>query len=219
MPVLIKRYANRKLYNTQTSRYITLKGIAELLEGGEDVRVIDNESGEDITSITLSQILVDTERSHRAMPGSLISGIFQRGGDVLYEALTRGVDDASERIEDFQRTMRRLLRVRHGDADLGDEANGLDDGPRLDGRPFAPDLDQLVQRTIERVLKALDVPRRSDIDAVNARLDRLIEALGRPAARGAPPRGGHRCSARTRKRPPSSPHPNGPAARSAPEAT
>jgi polyhydroxyalkanoate synthesis repressor PhaR len=177
MPVLIKRYANRKLYNTQTSRYITLKGIAELLEGGEDVRVIDNESGEDITSITLSQILVDTERSHRAPPGSLFSGIFQRGGDVLYEALSRGVDDASERIEDFQRTMRRLLRVRHGDADAANALDAADDRPG-DGRAFAPDFDQLVQRTIERVLRALDVPRRADIDAVNARLDRLIDALG-----------------------------------------
>ena len=177
MPVLIKRYANRKLYNTQTSRYITLKGIAELLEGGEDVRVIDNESGEDITSITLSQILVDTERSHRAPPGSLFSGIFQRGGDALYEALTRGVDDASERIEDFQRTMRRLLRVRHGETDAANALGDADDR-QGDGRAFTPDFDQLVQRTIERVLRALDVPRRADIDAVNARLDRLIDALG-----------------------------------------
>jgi polyhydroxyalkanoate synthesis repressor PhaR len=177
MPVLIKRYANRKLYNTQTSRYITLKGIAELLESGEDVRVIDNESGEDITSITLSQILVDTERSHRAMPGSLFSGIFQRGGDVLYEALSRGVDDASERIEDFQRTMRRLLRVRHGEANLSPEdERAAEHGS--DGKHLATDLDQLVQRAIERVLKALDVPRRADIEAVHARLDRLIEALG-----------------------------------------
>ena len=178
MPVLIKRYANRKLDNTQTSRYITLKGSADLLESGEDVRVIDNESGEDITSITLSQILVDTERSHRAMPGSLFSGIFQRGGDVLYEALSRGVDDASERIEDFQRTMRRLLRVRHGEADLPPEDERLDEPHGRDGKPLATDLDQLVQRAIERVLKALDVPRRADIEAVHARLDRLIEALG-----------------------------------------
>ena len=83
MAVLIKRYANRKLYNTKTSRYITLKGIADLLESGEDVRVIDNESGEDITSITLSQILVDTERSNRAVPVSVLSGLFQKGGDAV----------------------------------------------------------------------------------------------------------------------------------------
>src|SRR4030042_1031729 len=109
MAVLIKRYANRKLYNTETSRYITLKGIAELLEADAEVRVIDNESGEDITSVTLSQILVDTERSNRAVPGNLLSELVQRGGDALYGALRRSMGDASEGIDDFQRNMRRLL--------------------------------------------------------------------------------------------------------------
>jgi polyhydroxyalkanoate synthesis repressor PhaR len=177
MAVLIKRYANRKLYNTQSSRYITLKGIADLLEAGEEVRVVDNESGEDITSITLSQILVDTERANRAVPGNLLSGLFQRGGDALYEALSRGVDDASERLEDFQRTMRKILRVRHeNDAAALD---GDETGDRRDWIAFSPpDLDQLVQRTLERVLKMLDLPTRSDIDALNARIDRLTEALG-----------------------------------------
>jgi polyhydroxyalkanoate synthesis repressor PhaR len=185
--VLIKRYANRKLYNTQSSRYITLKGIADLLEAGEEVRVVDNESGEDITSITLSQILVDTERSNRAVPGNLLSGLFQRGGDALYDALSRGVDDASERLEDFQRTMRKILRVRGEGGDNagldGEEAGGL-------GRDWIafspPDLDQLVQRTLERVLKMLDLPTRSDIDALNARIDRLTEALGHKVPPAAP---------------------------------
>jgi polyhydroxyalkanoate synthesis repressor PhaR len=189
MAVLIKRYANRKLYNTQTSRYITLKGIADLLEAGEDVRVIDNESGEDITSITLSQILVDTERSNRAVPGSLLSGLFQRGGDALYEALSRGVDDASERLEDFQRTMRRLLRVRHGEGNGQDEAdseNGPSHGHGRDWIAFTPpDLDQLVQRAIERVLKMLDLPTRADLDALSERIDRLTDALGERAPRRA----------------------------------
>jgi polyhydroxyalkanoate synthesis repressor PhaR len=178
MAVLIKRYANRKLYNTQSSRYITLKGIADLLEAGEEVRVVDNESGEDITSITLSQILVDTERANRAVPGNLLSGLFQRGGDALYEALSRGVDDASERLEDFQRTMRKLLRVRHEQDAAALDGDDVGDRSR-DWIAFSPpDLDQLVQRTLERVLKMLDLPTRSDIDALNARIDRLTEALG-----------------------------------------
>jgi polyhydroxyalkanoate synthesis repressor PhaR len=188
MAVLIKRYANRKLYNTKSSRYITLKGIADLLEAGEDVRVIDNESGEDITSITLSQILVDTERANRAVPGNLLSGLFQRGGDALYEALSRGVDDASERLEDFQRTMRKLLRVRHdGENGAGEATSESPHASPRDWIAFSPpDLDQLVQRAIERVLKMLDLPTRADIDALNARLDRLTEALGERAALGAP---------------------------------
>ena len=101
MAILIKRYANRKLYNTQSSRYITLKGIAELIDAGEEVRVIDNESGEDITSVALSQILVDSERSNSTVSDSLLSQILERGGDVLYGALRRRMSEAQEGIEDI----------------------------------------------------------------------------------------------------------------------
>jgi polyhydroxyalkanoate synthesis repressor PhaR len=176
MPVLIKRYANRKLYNTQTSRYITLKGIADLLESGEDVRVIDNETGEDITGVTLSQILVDTERSNRNASGTLLTGLFQRGGDALYEALTKGVDDASERLEEIQRNMRRLLRGRH---ERGESADWVAFTP--------PDLERVFQTAIERVFKALDLARRSDVDVLTARIDRLIDLL--EAEPGRDPRG------------------------------
>ena len=103
MPILIKRYANRKLYNTQTSRYITLKGIAELIEQGDDIGVIDNETGEDITSVTLSQILVDTERTNHTVPRTLLSDLIQKSGDALYGALKKGVGDASEGIDELQR--------------------------------------------------------------------------------------------------------------------
>jgi polyhydroxyalkanoate synthesis repressor PhaR len=165
MPVLVKRYANRKLYNTQTSRYITLKGIADLLEQDEEVRVIDNETGEDITSITLSQILVDTERANRAVPGSLLSGLLQRG-ENLYGAFRRGMDEAGEGLEGIQRNVRRLLG-REGE-----------EGERGDWIAFTPpDLDRMVQRTLERVLRMLDLPRRSDIEALSERLDRVAAAL------------------------------------------
>jgi polyhydroxyalkanoate synthesis repressor PhaR len=172
--VLIKRYANRKLYNTATSRYITLKGIAELIEAGEQVRVIDNETGEDITSVTLSQILVDTERASRRVPGTVLSDLIQRSGDVLYSALKRGVGDASEGIEEFQRNVRRLL---------GRE------GSRREWIAFAaPDLDRMVQRAVERVLRALDLPRRSDLEALENHIERLSELLTRSAPAGRTPR-------------------------------
>jgi len=169
MTVLIKRYANRKLYNTETSRYITLRGIAELIEADEDVRVIDNETGEDITSVTLSQILVDSERESRSVPKTLLSDLIQRGGDALYGALRRGVDDASEGLEELQRNVRRLIH--RGDAD----------GQRLsDWIAFAtPDFDRVIQNAVERVFKLLDLPRRGDIEALNQSLQRVAEAVAR----------------------------------------
>jgi len=169
MTVLIKRYANRKLYNTATSRYITLKGIAELVEAGEDVRVVDNESGQDITSVTLSQILVDSERESRSVPKTLLSDLIQRGGDALYGALRRGVGDASEGIEELQRNVRRFIHLRE------------EDGQRLsDWIAYAtPDFDKVVQTAMERVFKLLDLPRRADIEVLNENLQRVAEAVER----------------------------------------
>jgi polyhydroxyalkanoate synthesis repressor PhaR len=174
MTVLIKRYANRKLYNTAISRYITLKGIAELIEQGEEVRVIDNETGEDITSIALSQILVDNERGGRAMPRSLLSNLIQRSGDALYSALKRSVDDASGGIGEIQRNVRRAIHSHDEDAK---RLRNAWSGARTE-------LEELIQGAVERVFGALDLPRRSDIEVLNANLERVadaLEGLGRPA--------------------------------------
>jgi polyhydroxyalkanoate synthesis repressor PhaR len=167
MSVLIKRYANRKLYNTKTSRYITLKGIAELIEAGEDVRVIDNETGEDITSVALSQILVDHERSNSGVSGTLLSELLSRGGDALYGALRRGVGDASEGIGELQNNLRRIIKNREHDASKLGEWIAV----------ATPDFDHIVQGAMERVFKVLDLPRRGDIEALNANLQRVAEAV------------------------------------------
>jgi polyhydroxyalkanoate synthesis repressor PhaR len=59
---LIKKYANRKLYDTQTSRYITLSGISELVRDGYDIEVVDRETGADLTPLILSQIVLGEEK-------------------------------------------------------------------------------------------------------------------------------------------------------------
>jgi len=123
MPILIKRYANRKLYNTQSSRYITLKGIAELLERGEEVRVIDNESGDDITKVALSQILVDDSRSNHEPSTSLLTQIMERGGDVLYDVLKKGVDDATGNIDEIQDRFRNIIQGENGKRSRGSESS------------------------------------------------------------------------------------------------
>ena len=164
MTTLIKRYANRKLYNTATSRYITLRGISELLEDGADLRVVDNESGEDITAVTLSQILVDSGRGGRKPSNNLLNELFSRGGE-LYEAIRRVSDDASEGIEEFQRNVRRMIRPPRERA----SRDWIAFGP--------PDFEKIVQRALERVTAVLDLPRRSDIEALRQRLDQLGEQL------------------------------------------
>src|SRR5438874_11431378 len=59
---LIKKYANRKLYDTRTSRYVTLDEIAQLVRGGHDITVVDRDNGHDLTQVILSQIVLTEER-------------------------------------------------------------------------------------------------------------------------------------------------------------
>ncbi len=167
MTVLIKRYANRKLYNTQTSRYITLKGIAELVEADEEVRVIDNETGEDITNVALSQILVDSERSSSAVSHTLLSELISRGGDALYGALRRGMGDATGGIGELQKNVRRIIKNREDDAAKLGEWIAVS----------TPDFDRVVENAMERVFKVLDLPRRRDIEALNQNLQRVASAV------------------------------------------
>ena len=75
---LIKKYANRKLYDTRTSRYITLDGIAELVRDGHEIKVVDRDNGGDLTQLTLSQIVLSEEKRG---PGRLVDA----GGEILHD--------------------------------------------------------------------------------------------------------------------------------------
>ncbi len=81
---LIKRYSNRKLYDASDRRQITLDGIARLVRGGEDVKVVDNDSGDDITTIILTEILLERERqSTGPFSKSVLTGLLQAGTATL----------------------------------------------------------------------------------------------------------------------------------------
>src|SRR6266581_6663000 len=72
---LIKKYANRKLYDTRTSRYITLDEIAGLVRDGHEIKVVDRDNGADLTQVTLSQIVLSEEKRGP-------SGIVDAGGEM-----------------------------------------------------------------------------------------------------------------------------------------
>jgi polyhydroxyalkanoate synthesis repressor PhaR len=85
---IIKRYSNRKLYDTVESRYVTLPQIAELVRKGEDVRIIDNNSKEDLTSVTLAQILYEEERKQsRALPLAALKDLIHTSGEKIITSL------------------------------------------------------------------------------------------------------------------------------------
>jgi polyhydroxyalkanoate synthesis repressor PhaR len=80
---VIKRYANRKLYDTERSCYVTLEEIAQMIKDGEDVRVVDNKTKDDLTAVTLAQIIVEEEKKVQKMPLKLLRSIIQSGNDAF----------------------------------------------------------------------------------------------------------------------------------------
>jgi polyhydroxyalkanoate synthesis repressor PhaR len=90
-PKVIKRYSNRKLYDTERSKYVTLDEIAKMIKAGEEVTIIDNESKEDLTSVTLTQIIYEEEKRESRMPLSMLRNLIQTGGEALTEFFDKSV--------------------------------------------------------------------------------------------------------------------------------
>jgi polyhydroxyalkanoate synthesis repressor PhaR len=77
---IIKRYQNRKLYDTHESSYVTLDEIAKMIKAGEDLRVIDNKTKNDITASTLTQLLYESEKKAKTQPAvELLKEIIRHG--------------------------------------------------------------------------------------------------------------------------------------------
>jgi polyhydroxyalkanoate synthesis repressor PhaR len=94
--VLVKKYGNRRLYDTARSRYLTLEELAESIRNGEDVRVVDAKTGEDLTTATLAQIIVEGRGAARLLPRPLLVQLIRMGDDALAEFLGQYVSWALE---------------------------------------------------------------------------------------------------------------------------
>jgi polyhydroxyalkanoate synthesis repressor PhaR len=93
---LIKRYESRKLYDTEESRYVALEEIAAWVRAGQEVKVVDNATGADVTSQTLTQIILDEGRKGTGfLPSELLHELVRMGEKAVHngrEQLQQGVD-------------------------------------------------------------------------------------------------------------------------------
>jgi hypothetical protein len=97
---LIKKYANRKLYDTRTSSYITLEGIAGLVRDGHEIKVVDRETGQDLTQVTLSQIVLSEEKRG---PARVDGGAIQERGQALLDYVRRTLNVPSDLVNQMER--------------------------------------------------------------------------------------------------------------------
>jgi polyhydroxyalkanoate synthesis repressor PhaR len=110
MAYVIKRYSNRKLYDTQESRYVTLEELEELIRGGKEISVVDVSTGEDLTSVTLAQIILENERTHRAaLPTAFLHQLIKHG-QAWQEFFQTSLKSSLDAIMTSQREADRVVR-------------------------------------------------------------------------------------------------------------
>ena len=98
MPRLVKRYGNRKLYDTSESRYVTLDEIARWVKAGEEVKILENDTGEDLTAVTFAQIILEEERRKSGLLSLRVLREIIQHGEAALQDLAATVDRGMEAI-------------------------------------------------------------------------------------------------------------------------
>lgn len=148
-PVTIKKYANRRLYNTGTSTYVTLEDLANMVKEGEDFVVFDAKNGEDITHSVLTQIIFEQEnKGQNLLPIAFLRQIIRFYGDSMQMLVPRyleaSIDSFTKDQGKFREQMTKTLT-----------------GAPFPGAPFAaspfPGLDDTVRRNMEMFERAFNM--------------------------------------------------------------
>lgn len=131
-PTTIKKYANRRLYNTGTSTYVTLEDLAAMVKDGEDFLVYDAKSGDDITRSVLAQIIFEQENKagQNLLPTTFLRQLIRFYGDSMQMVVPKYLEQSIATLTQEQEKFRKQI------------AN------TLSGTPFAP-LEEQVRRNME----------------------------------------------------------------------
>lgn len=189
-PKVIKRYTNRKLYDTVESRYVTLDEIAEMVKAGVEVKIVDNRTKEDLTSVTLAQIVFEEEKKKSQMPLDVLREIIRRPGDTLSDFFKSEVSPRVASIREEAESRLDKLLGRDGElaaevptpeasADAPKEKEDLLKTAQRGLEDFQKKIDDRVKAVVENVVGNLPAMGR-DIGALVQRIEQLekkIQAL------------------------------------------
>src|SRR3989442_6069523 len=138
MARLVKRYGNRKLYDTSESRYVTLDEIGRWVKAGEEVKILENDSGEDLTAVTFAQIILEEERKKSGLLSLRVLRELIQHGEAALQGLAATVDRGMEVIRSApERAQRRGQEVTHGSDRPGGVPPRVGDGVRRAGEAGA----------------------------------------------------------------------------------
>lgn len=178
----IKRYPNRKLYDTVSRKYVTLQAIAELVRQGEAVQVVDTQSGKDVTQPTLSKIVLDNKAGDQVISSSLLTDIIQKSRDSLSGFFRRSLDAGrgiTSWVEDeVERSVKGLVKM--GKLRLN-EADALKKelSTRIKKKVSESEasIEERISSAVEMALHAFRLPTQKDLSTLREKIDELTERI------------------------------------------
>jgi polyhydroxyalkanoate synthesis repressor PhaR len=199
-PTVIKKYANRRLYNTGTSTYVTLEDLAGMVKNGEDFTVVDAKSGEDITRTVLTQIIFEQEnKGQNLLPITFLRQLIRFYGDSIQNLIPTYLDFSIDSLVREQDKLRGQMANAFGpgaftpgtfgSGALGSGAmNAINDQVRRNTEMFEQAMRMFLpfgngaarpDATPPRPASASPKPEGGDIDALKRQLDEMQSRLDR----------------------------------------
>jgi polyhydroxyalkanoate synthesis repressor PhaR len=187
-PVTIKKYANRRLYNTATSSYVTLDHLCRMVKDGVDFVVYDAKTGEDITRQVLTQIIVEEEgKGQNLLPISFLKQLIGFYGDNLQFLVPRYLEQAMQSFAHNQEQMRQYMQGTFGQIfpfanleEMGKQNIALFERTMKMFSPFGPG--QETRREADR-RPPPEPPAEQRLDDLKAQLEALQRQLDALAKR------------------------------------
>jgi len=175
-PKVIKRYTNRKLYDTVESRYVTLEEIAEMVKAGAEVKIVDNRSKEDLTSVTLAQIIFEEEKKTSKMSLRTLRDLIRHGGERAQQFVEDTQADLRDKVEGLRQVAEQRVQtlITKGQA-TGDRAKDLVSASQEAVGQFQRRVDERVRAAVEGIVNLPEM--RREMQQVLARLDELERRL------------------------------------------
>ena len=176
---IIKKYANRKLYDTTGKRYLTMDHLAELIKSGEEVSIIDNETGDDLTSAIVSQLLArEDTHTDKAVPSQVLMQMLRKGRGTLFGYGKKYVSLWQSALTMSKDEIEKLVNSLVKDKELS-ESEGKNLKQEIVG--FANNLkswilDNIDQR-ISDALNAVNLSSKAQINELKNRVDELSQKL------------------------------------------
>jgi polyhydroxyalkanoate synthesis repressor PhaR len=185
-PVIVKKYANRRLYNTATSSYVTLEDLAKMIKKGGEFVVYDAKTGEDITRSVLTQIIVEEEqKGQNLLPISFLRQLISFYGDSMQFLVPGYLEQAMLAFSRNQEQMRKSLQDTFGMfpfsqfEEMGKQNMALFERAVKMFAPYGRNEKSAPAATPEPTREAGDDPRLKRLEAQIDQLKRQLEELGR----------------------------------------